>query len=354
MNDSLGGHFRPVNIKHVTAASAARDIRAEFFGNGHGDASAAASQFSDEVYEYRREHRGENSNKIDVFVGQVEELLGQNLTHVLKKYAECAASMNTRRSDTSSKYLWNSDSNSLDIWALKSLTELKHEAVQEERLRLHHPKPGHRKDWTKLATELRQKANNSAPQFAMYGDSITAAMDSKATAKAFHRTFGANALNFGIPGDTTENLAYRLIRNGESDFKSADHLKQLVVLIGTNDLLHDKQPKKIAANALANAEYLAEKFPHAKVLLLGLLPRGHFLSKVKVVNKYMSLYAKESGVRNLHFADIGPSMLEDGKMVYGEADTKVRNQLWQAGLVHPTPGPGYDRLFSLISAKISR
>jgi len=102
------------------------------------------------------------------------------------------------------------------------------------------------------------------------GDSITEAWQTVGAAvwkPAFADS--CNAANFGISGDRTQHVLWR-IRNGELDGITP---KAVVLLIGTNNTAHNTPPE-IAAGVAKIVEQIHAKIPTTKVLLVNLLPRS--------------------------------------------------------------------------------
>lgn len=207
--------------------------------------------------------------------------------------------------------------------------------------------PGEIPGWLDIHNQLKAKANSTAPDLAFYGDSIT---DGMSLNNSFANGFGGKAENFGIHSDTTDNLRYRL-QDGEMQFKNGKQPKDVVMLIGTNDI-GKKTPDQIAHDVIADAELAAKNLPGSKVLLLGLLPRAGSMTEVREINRQLAAYMSGPHSANLRYADVGSQMLNNGRMVYGPALTKNENQLWQPGGKHPTYGPGYSRLFNAINGAL--
>ncbi len=114
----------------------------------------------------------------------------------------------------------------------------------------------------------RAKQGNADVVF--LGDSITEGWGNNAAWKKHFEPI--KAVNFGIGGDTTQNVLWR-ITNGELDGITP---KLFVVMIGTNNFgLHNDKPADVAEGVKAIVETLQKKTPAAKVLLLGVFPRGH-------------------------------------------------------------------------------
>merc|ERR1712168_366798 len=77
-----------------------------------------------------------------------------------------------------------------------------------------------------------------------------------------------HALNFGIGGDQTQHVLWRLT-NGE-----LDHVvpKAVVVLVGTNN--HGHSATQVAGGIIEICKTIRDKQPQAYVIVLSLLPRG--------------------------------------------------------------------------------
>ena len=108
------------------------------------------------------------------------------------------------------------------------------------------------------------------------GDSITQSFGGEGRAVAsvggdvWQRRYADRAAaNFGISGDRTQHVLWR-IENGA--FDDADP-QLIVVMIGTNNVGHD-EPDAIARGIEAVVGSLLERLPSARVLLLGIFPRG--------------------------------------------------------------------------------
>ncbi len=78
-----------------------------------------------------------------------------------------------------------------------------------------------------------------------------------------------NAANFGISGDRTQHVLWR-IQNGNLD---GIQPKMIVLLIGTNNLAHDTAPQ-IAHGIEQIVMRIEERRDRTKILVLGILPRG--------------------------------------------------------------------------------
>jgi lysophospholipase L1-like esterase len=113
-----------------------------------------------------------------------------------------------------------------------------------------------------------------------------------------------NAANFGIGGDTTENVLWRIL-NGEIDGISP---KVAVLMIGTNNFgLEGHQPPDVAKGITTIVQTLRKKLPATKILLLGIFPRDEkpntdARKKIQKVNEQI---AGLDDKKNVRFLDIG-------------------------------------------------
>jgi lysophospholipase L1-like esterase len=106
-----------------------------------------------------------------------------------------------------------------------------------------------------------------------FGDSITERWDEPLWGSK--RVWDANlaprgVLDAGVSGDRTEHLRWRL-DNGNLDGPAP---KGVIVMIGTNDLGHGRPPAEAAEGVRQVLIQLRRKVPSARILLLGLTPRG--------------------------------------------------------------------------------
>jgi lysophospholipase L1-like esterase len=121
------------------------------------------------------------------------------------------------------------------------------------------------------------------------------------------------AANFGIGGDRTEHLLWRL-QNGELDGIKP---KLAVLMIGTNNLGANKD-EEIAEGIRAIVADLHERTPATRLLLLGIFPRGmkaddSARGRIQHIN---SIIAKlDDDGRTIKYLDIGNKFLEaDGTL----------------------------------------
>lgn len=145
------------------------------------------------------------------------------------------------------------------------------------------------------------------------GDSITQGWtgrdrDGKGPIEVWERYYGPrNAANFGIGGDRTQHVLWRL-ENGEVDGIKP---KVAVLMIGTNNS-RDNSSAEIAEGVKAIVKSLRTKLPETKILLLGVFPRGakpaEIRDKLAAVN---SEVAKLDDGKMVKYLDIGKNFLND-------------------------------------------
>jgi N-acetylglucosamine-6-sulfatase len=140
---------------------------------------------------------------------------------------------------------------------------------------------------------------------AIVGDSITARWRGS---ESWTKHWGSyRSVNMGIGGDRTQNVLWRL-QNGELDGYKA---RLFVVMIGTNNLFDKKtEPSDAAAGVKAIIDLIQTKQPQARILLLGIFPRGEKPNpgreKIAATNELIAKY--QGGA--VHYMDIGAKFLE--------------------------------------------
>ena len=112
--------------------------------------------------------------------------------------------------------------------------------------------------------------------------------------------------NFGIAGDTTQGVLYRL-QNGEGrGFKP----KAIMLMIGTNNTGRNTAPE-IAEGIGAVVLELQKDFPEAKILLLGVFPRGRAGDPARAtIAQINTIISKLHDGTRVHYLDIGAKFLD--------------------------------------------
>jgi beta-glucosidase len=135
------------------------------------------------------------------------------------------------------------------------------------------------------------------------GDPSNPQMGGKAV---FEKYFGAmKVANFGIAGDTTQGVLYRL-RDGEGQGFSP---KAIMLMIGTNNA-GNCSSAEIAEGVGAVVLELRKDFPSAKILLLAIFPRADPGSDLrKTVAAVNPKIAKLEDRQHVFYLDIGDKFL---------------------------------------------
>ena len=145
--------------------------------------------------------------------------------------------------------------------------------------------------------------------------------------------------NFGIAGDRTQGVLWRM-QNGELEgFKA----KLIVLMLGTNNL-GGNPIDEIADGDRLIIEEFKKRQPQAKVLLLGVFPRGpdpanQFRGQIKELN---SKLAKLADNKQVFYMDIGDKFLT--------ADGTLTTEVMADGL-HPT-AKGYQIWADAINGQV--
>jgi lysophospholipase L1-like esterase len=145
------------------------------------------------------------------------------------------------------------------------------------------------------------------------GDSITQGWEGAGKAAWAERFEPLKAANFGIGGDQTQHVLWRITTGTELEGISP---KVAVLMIGTNNLGGHSE-EQIAAGIEAIVKELRKRQPKTKVLLLGIFPRAEKATappraKIKKINETI---AKLDDGEHVKFLDIGEKFLEaDGSL----------------------------------------
>ena len=174
-------------------------------------------------------------------------------------------------------------------------------------------------------TEKRHESFNEISkkgeaQLVFLGDSITHGWEGKGKAVWTKDWAPLKAANFGIGGDRTEHVLWRLEHGNFDGLKP----KAIVLMIGTNNTGHQGRPQKELNGAVyeCTAEQTAEgikailgqlrqKCPDAKILVLGIFPRGadkndKFRQQNEATNAIVKGFADD---KKVFFLDVGAKFL---------------------------------------------
>jgi len=191
------------------------------------------------------------------------------------------------------------------------------------------PRPGTEEDvydWPRRHEAALAQKSRGPFDLVFIGDSIThffggEPADSNVRGRAAWDEFYGRrrALNLGFGWDRTQQVLWRL-DHGELD---GVHPRVVVVLIGTNNLstgrVRVNTDAEIAAGVEAVVGRIRSKAPAAKILLLGLLPRGEAgdFNRLRIA-RINALLSRLDGSRNVAFLDPGERWLApDGTFLPG-------------------------------------
>lgn len=180
--------------------------------------------------------------------------------------------------------------------------------------------------WQKRHESFNVISKKGEAPLVFLGDSITQGWDGRGKEAWAKHWAPLNAANFGIGGDRTEHVLWRL-ENGNFDGLKP---KLIVLMIGTNNTGHQGRPQaelqgaKYACSAEQTAEgvkaiigKLQAKTPETQILLLGIFPRGATKDdKYRMQNEATNaLIAKLDDGKKVHFMDISKTFLQpDGTL----------------------------------------
>ena len=176
------------------------------------------------------------------------------------------------------------------------------------------PREGSWMDLHRSFLARAKRADKEPINLLFLGDSITQGWNDNAI---WNRFYGPrNAANFGIGGDRTQHVLWR-IKNGELDGIAP---KVVVLMIGTNNA-DNATAEEITLGITANIQELRKRLPKTKILLLSIFPRddrriapirNEIHQKINSVNQVI---AKLDDGANIRFLDISKAFLDaDGKI----------------------------------------
>ena len=127
------------------------------------------------------------------------------------------------------------------------------------------------------------------------GDSITWGWDAEPWAK---RLAPRKAYNYGVPGDGTQNMLFRLANTNLAKL----HPKVAVILAGVNN--YKEKPEAIHAGVKAVLAKTREIFPGIKIILVDILPcASRPMETLQAANALIAKECDEKTVFHLSLAD---------------------------------------------------
>jgi N-acetylglucosamine-6-sulfatase len=167
--------------------------------------------------------------------------------------------------------------------------------------------------------KFNEVSKEGTAEVVFLGDSITQGWEGKGKAMWEQHFAPMKAANFGIGGDRTEHVLWRLANGNFDGLKP----KLVVLMIGTNNTGHQGR-EGYACSAQQTADgvkeilaVLEKKCPEAKVLLLGIFPRGpDAMDKFRVQNEETNAIIKGyADGKRVFWKDLGSVFLaNDGTL----------------------------------------
>lgn len=124
------------------------------------------------------------------------------------------------------------------------------------------------------------------------------------------------AYNFGVSGDTTDDLIARI--DGVTEL----HPDAVALLIGTNDLGQRKSVEHLVRNVEYLLVTLRKALPGTRMLVQSIMPRGaEFADRVQDANRHLRQFAPSV---NAQYLDLWPALAgESGEIDARFSDDKV-------------------------------
>ncbi len=158
--------------------------------------------------------------------------------------------------------------------------------------------------WAKRHEACVAMTNKGGIDVVFLGDSITQGWEGAGKPHWDANFAPLKAANFGFSGDRTEHVLWRL-ENGEMTGLDA---KLVVLMIGTNNIGHgSSNAEQTAIGVKAVVNRLKTALPKAKILLLGIFPRGENPDNPMriAVAQATSQFKDIADGERVHFSDIG-------------------------------------------------
>ncbi len=202
------------------------------------------------------------------------------------------------------------------------------------------PAPRTQEWWVNRNASFNEIAAKGGIDLVLMGDSITHGWENKGKEVWAEYYTPRNAANFGIGGDRTQHLLWR-IDDGNFDGISP---KLIVLMIGTNNS-KDNTAQEIADGVTAVVKRLHEEEPQAKILLLAIFPRGEQPDDPRRLNNIAAneLFMRIADGKMIHYLDIGE--------VFTNADGTLSPEI-MPDYLHLTPR-GYRMWAEAIEPKVA-
>ena len=196
--------------------------------------------------------------------------------------------------------------------AVSTAQETKKDPPKQETPKKDPPKntaivPNERKDARSagLHKSFLERAKKGDVQVLFLGDSITQGWSGSGKKVWMANFEPMKAANFGIGGDKTEHILWRLTEGKELEGISP---KVCVLMIGTNNQSVNTA-EQIAEGVKADVAELRKQRPEMKILLLGVFPRAGGIKKEDTVAPKEKVNPKMAQINQII------AKLDDGKMI---------------------------------------
>ncbi|XP_078507449.1 platelet-activating factor acetylhydrolase IB subunit alpha1 [Lissotriton helveticus] len=163
--------------------------------------------------------------------------------------------------------------------------------------------------WMCLHNRFVSDSKDKEPEVVFIGDSLVQLLHQF---EIWRELFSPlHALNFGIGGDATQHVLWRL-ENGE-----LEHIKPkiIVIWVGTNN--HGHTAEQVASGIEVIVRLINVRQPQARVVVLGILPRGKNPNPLRGKNQKVNELLKLSLPRlaNAQFLNVDPGFVQsDGSI----------------------------------------
>jgi lysophospholipase L1-like esterase len=160
-------------------------------------------------------------------------------------------------------------------------------------------------------------AQKGGVELLFIGDSITEGWSKEGAAIWDERYMPLKACNFGIAGETIQNILWRL-QNGNLD---GIQPKLIVLMAGTNNIpFKNLTPEDIAKGVAAVVQEIRTRTPNSKLLLIGVFPRREqptdpYRKKITQLNNIIS--GLDDG-RHVFYLDVGQHFLSSDAKISTE------------------------------------
>jgi len=175
--------------------------------------------------------------------------------------------------------------------------------------------------WKQRLQTCNERIHKGDVGLIFLGDSITQGWEGEGRAVWEEFYVKRKAINLGFSGDRTQHVLWRIEHQPLEELAQPSagkaSPKLVVLMIGTNNSNGaDNSAQEIGDGIRAIVAALQGKLPQAKVLVLGIFPRGEKPDAQRQKNAEASaIAAKLADGKRVHFLDIGPAFLEqDGTL----------------------------------------